>query len=144
MLRVTGPFLPFDPASLRPLTAPRNFVATVADALYPLEGAHAAIDSSAGELTDNVPGDFDAALGMPIQESADVLQNEIGAAPASPAPILVDTGDNSETLRQSVSSVLPPVDTPLTSNFEPPPAAPPAGPPARKDETDHTTTDQVG
>jgi len=110
-----------DPASLAPMPARPSFSGIVAGGLSDAAGldaaaatAHTDLASAGSDPTDG----FDATV---ADATSDGLEAP-GADAAGTAAALLDSGDNLDQVRQSVSDGLPPPDTPVTiDNVDPPP-----------------------
>jgi hypothetical protein len=122
-----GPLTLIERDALAPLPPRPSFEGVVSDALGDTAGADvtlrqasATIGDTAGDINDGFEGDY-----------ADALDDQL-EAPGADVPQVVDqaidAGADVETLHDSVSNVLPPVDTPVEFSYDEPQAPPSLGP----------------
>lgn len=114
--------LPLGERIVRPGTF-GGLVSLLAGVIDHSESALDAIGSAAGG--GDVP-DLDAAYAVSVGAAVSAHAGHVAAAGISPAASLIVAGDDVEGLRQSVIPYLPPPDTEIPSQVDPPP--PPPGP----------------
>jgi hypothetical protein len=119
-----GPLDYLERDELRPFPERPSFTSLVADELSSWPGAdnrlaqvHSDLADNAGDLDDGFDGDYGDAISELEPPGAGVTL-ELSSA--------IETGDNIDTVRQTVQDVLPPVDTPINDPFDGPPGPPPA------------------
>lgn len=113
---------PYDPATLTPLPPRPDFSSLVADALDPTTSASAAIDSLLGQSRDASSQDVDGAHASTVGGVEGDLPGDL-SGPSGVDPLL-DGGQNTGALRESLLRYLPQADAPLGASFNDPPHPP--------------------
>jgi hypothetical protein len=115
-----GPLARLEPDQIPPFPVRPSFEGIVADALGELPALDARLAGAALWTAENPPDELDAVFNATVGAAAGEVDDQIGAFDVSPFADLIASGDNEDTLRQSVLRYLPPSEAPIETNFEEP------------------------